>query len=164
MECRALSESYLNTPELSTFARKTCFIIIIAFLGSGGLRNRNILTWMRLGKAVKHSHHTVQRHLISCRWVFTKWKWHSGHKRESWHVCWERHLWQSVCSLFLTCLCSHPIQDMETVRETQHTPASALLAESLPAWHNAYSMRLVSGFIIAGVRLYSQWQMPWLAS
>lgn len=118
------------------------FFIIIAFLGSRGLRN--ILTWMRSGKAVKHSHHAVQRHLIFCRWGFTKWKWHSGHKREPWHVCWERHLWQHVCSLFLTCLRSRLIQDMETVRETQHIPVSALLAESLPAWHNAYSMRLVS--------------------
>lgn len=38
-----------------------------------------------------------------------------------------------LLALLLTCLRSRLIQDMETVRETQHIPVSALLAESLPA-------------------------------
>lgn len=80
------------------------FFIIIAFLGSRGLRN--ILTWMRSGKAAKHSHHAVQRHLIFCRWGFTN-RNGTADTRESPGTCAERGTYDSMFARSSWHACAH---------------------------------------------------------
>lgn len=102
---------------------------VFFYMDSWELSNKNALTWTHSGKAVKHSSHAVHQNFLPSQVKLNKTE--VAHETQEsptrCHVCWERHLWQRSLDL-LTCMRLRLIQDVVTLRKTQHIPSSASLA------------------------------------